>query len=149
MVPNTLDMALSISTEPRLICTLSHPHQITHINETWMKLWDLTNTECEGKTLMEMLTIHYNMDDERNVNAKFEKKSLKRLTSLIDKANTNQSSCDTILHYKRNGWTTVTFVNFIPMPDKKYGANYFLVVGRQLNRDDVMESYEALEKMLE
>jgi hypothetical protein len=74
MVPNTLDMALSISNEPRLICTLSDPHQITHVNETWMKLWDLTNRECEGKTLLEMLTMHYNMDDENNVNAKFEKK---------------------------------------------------------------------------
>ena len=74
MVPNTLDMALSISPEPRLICTLSHPHQITHVNETWMKLWDLTHTECEGKTLLEMLTIHYNIDDDRNRNAKLERR---------------------------------------------------------------------------
>ena len=149
MVPNTLDMALSVSNEPRLICTLSHPQQITTVNETWKKIWDLTSRESEGKTLLEMLTMHYNMEDETNVNAKFERKSLKRLKDMIEMANRNYASCDTILHYKRNGWTTVTFLNFIPMPDKKYGSNYFLVVARQLNRDDIMESYEAPEKMLE
>lgn len=68
---------------------------------------------------------------------------------MIEKATKNYSTCDTIIHYKRSGWTTVTFLNFVPMPDKKYGSNYFLVVARQLNRDDVMESYDALEKMLE
>ena len=189
-------MALTVTSEPRLIVSLASPHHITHVSESWMKLWGLNSTECEGKTLEGMLTMNYAINDPFNPYKDAEKESLGKvrrkamlhttrvvavvragitrgrgygapdvcrccvykytttanhhilgaypqLRTMLIMARHNLPCCETLFHYKSDESSVLNFVNFVPVPDRKYGANYFLVMGHVLTTEEVMQTLES------
>ncbi|GMI04162.1 hypothetical protein TrLO_g9536 [Triparma laevis f. longispina] len=139
IMPNSIDMAMSKTAhqEPRLIINCMPPNHIVNVNSAWMNLWGYSQSKTEGKTITEMMTKDYTLNEAHGTNSLAEYQSLAVFKNMLNEVCSNRASNGIVLHYGKNKSAIINYLTCVPLPDKKYGTTHFLIIGHKLNSAEV------------
>ena len=110
IIPGSLEMALSPSSEEARVITLAKPpFMIVNVNQLWTKDTKYTHMEVEGQPYLGLL-------QGRDIPAAGSNQdSSEQLSHHLDSVTEGRCACSTRLHYDRNGKEFVDFISSYPL----------------------------------
>ena len=125
IIPGSLDMALSPTTQEARVITLAQPpYLIVNVNEVWTRVTGFTQIESEGRGYLHMLEGEATVGDAKQRPGKPE--------HLFDRVAKGQPACSTNIHYDCNGRDFVEFVCSYPLANAADEVTHILHVSREL-----------------
>ena len=108
MIPGSLEMALSpTSNEARVITLAEPPFLIVNVNEAWTRTTKYTQVEVEGLDLFGLLQ----GENEEKVESETNGSPAHNLDDLVQ----GRCTCSTRLHYDKEGREFVDFISSYPL----------------------------------
>ena len=125
IIPGSLDMALSPSSQEARVITLAQPpYLIVNVNEVWTRITGFTQIESEGIGYLQLLEGDATIDDAKHRPGKPE--------HIFDRVAKGQPACSTNIHYDRSGRDFIEFVCSYPLTNSGDEVTHILHVSREL-----------------
>mmetsp|Transcript_16218 Transcript_16218/g.21852 ORF Transcript_16218/g.21852 Transcript_16218/m.21852 type:complete len:432 (-) Transcript_16218:305-1600(-) len=107
LAPNTLQVALRHSNEPRVITEATRPFRITHVNDAWTNLCGYTSEEACGKTLG---MLQGEMTDAETV------------AKLVSDCELGRATSMNVTNYDKQGLKFDNFLTILPLSSSPNGT---------------------------